>query len=122
MALFTVIAIAFVAWLVWQRAARGSKPTLAFVRERLREAFARRRFDPIAFAPVLEAMAGELFEMGASRAQVLDWADLYANVAYQARFGLIRDGTPEAQIWSGVEARLPSDGGGVFASRVPPRT
>jgi hypothetical protein len=115
-----VVAVAFVAWLVWKRVALVSKPTLPFVRERLREAFERRRFDPVEFAPVLEAMAGELFDEGVSRAEVLDWADLYANVAYQARFGLPRGGTPEAEIWSGVEARLPSDSGGFLASRLPP--
>jgi hypothetical protein len=106
-----IVVVAFVGWLVWKRVAVASKPTLPFVRERLREAFARRHFDPVGFAPVLEAMAGELFEMGASRAQVLDWADLYANVAYRARSGLLRARTPEAQIWSRVEARLPSDAG-----------
>jgi hypothetical protein len=106
-----VVVAAFVAWLVWKRVALVSKATLPFVRERLREAFARRSFDPVEFAPVLEAMAGELFEEGASRAQVSDWADLYANVAYQARFGLLRSGTPEADIWSRASTRLPSSAG-----------
>jgi hypothetical protein len=106
-AVLIILVTAIVGWFVWKRVAVVSKPTLPFVRERLREAFARRHFDPVGFAPVLEAMAGELFEMGASRAQVLDWADLYANVAYQARCGLLRAGTPEAKIWSRVEARLP---------------
>ena len=107
MTLVVVVAVAFVAWLVWKRVALVSKPTLLFVRERLREAFARRSFDPVEFAPVLEAMAGELFEEGVSGADVLNWADLYANVAYQARFGLLHGGSPEAEIWKGVEARLP---------------
>ena len=61
-------------------------------------------------------MVAELIEMGASRAQVLDWADLYANVAYQARFSLLRDGALEAEIWRSVEARLPSQS---FAFRAP---
>jgi hypothetical protein len=45
-----VAVVAVVAWFVWKRVALVSKPTLPFVRERLREAFARRSFDPVEFA------------------------------------------------------------------------
>ena len=98
----------------------SSAVSMTFARERLRAAFQRRRFDLDKYGPVIEAMAQELTERRSSRAEVSDWADLYANVVFLERFGELRPGSPEEGIWSRVAARLSNAGISTSASASSP--
>ena len=96
----------------------SSAVSMTFARERLRAAFQRRRFDLDKYGPVIEAMAQELTERRSSRAEVSDWADLYANVVFLEQFGSCGREAPKRGFGAASRLAFPTR---AFPLLLPPR-